>query len=239
MGLQPVSLDSPNAMSVVDGATIERRIRISRPDEERGRCKGSRAWDPRKDFSQCMPQPTTLSTSSAISPQQERTEPSGNRPCRRGVKSSLPREPDVPGDLLRAIFSNVTEPVKGIGFRSLTEALDTTTAQGRLVFHIFGALAEFERSLIRERTQAGLAAARRIGRTGGRPPKLTDDDIGCEGDARQSRHRRHPNRASPRRLSRDALSVHPRRANSEYLRRLKAFALTQKPDASGVYGGCC
>jgi DNA invertase Pin-like site-specific DNA recombinase len=63
--------------------------------------------------------------------------------------------------------------VRGIGFRSLTEALDTTTAQGRLVFHMFGALAEFERSLIRERTQAGLAAARRAGR----PPKLTDDDI--------------------------------------------------------------
>jgi DNA invertase Pin-like site-specific DNA recombinase len=51
--------------------------------------------------------------------------------------------------------------VRGIGFRSLTEALDTTTAQGRLVFHMFAALAEFERSLIRERTQAGLAAARR------------------------------------------------------------------------------
>jgi len=67
--------------------------------------------------------------------------------------------------------------VRGIGFRSLNEALDTTTAQGRLVFHMFGALAEFERSLIRERTQAGLAAARRAGRTGGRPPKLTDDDI--------------------------------------------------------------
>ncbi len=67
--------------------------------------------------------------------------------------------------------------LKGIGFRSLTEALDTTTAQGWLVFHMFGALAEFERSLIRERTQAGLAAARRAGRTGGRPPKLTDDDI--------------------------------------------------------------
>jgi len=67
--------------------------------------------------------------------------------------------------------------LRNIGFRSLTEALDTTTAQGRLVFHMFGALAEFERSLIRERTQAGLAAARRIGRTGGRPPKLTDDDI--------------------------------------------------------------
>ena len=67
--------------------------------------------------------------------------------------------------------------VRNIGFRSLTEALDTTTAQGRLVFHMFGALAEFERSLIRERTQAGLAAARRVGRTGGRPPKLTDDDV--------------------------------------------------------------
>ena len=67
--------------------------------------------------------------------------------------------------------------VRGIGFRSLTEALDTTTAQGRLVFHMFGALAEFERSLIRERTQAGLSAAKRAGRTGGRPPKLTDEDI--------------------------------------------------------------
>ena len=67
--------------------------------------------------------------------------------------------------------------LRNIGFRSLTEALDTTTAQGRLVFRMFGALAEFERSLIRERTRAGLAAARRIGRTGGRPPKLTDDDI--------------------------------------------------------------
>jgi Resolvase, N terminal domain/Helix-turn-helix domain of resolvase len=65
--------------------------------------------------------------------------------------------------------------VRGIGFRSLTGALDTTTAQGRLVFHMFSALAEFERSLIRERTQAGLAAARRAGRTGGRPPKLTDE----------------------------------------------------------------
>jgi DNA invertase Pin-like site-specific DNA recombinase len=50
--------------------------------------------------------------------------------------------------------------LRGIGFRSLTEALDTTTAQERVVFHMFGALAEFERSLIREHTQAGLAAAR-------------------------------------------------------------------------------
>jgi DNA invertase Pin-like site-specific DNA recombinase len=66
---------------------------------------------------------------------------------------------------------------RGIGFRSLTEALDTTTAQGRLVFHMFSALAEFERSLILERTRAGLAAARRRGLTGGRPPKLSAEDI--------------------------------------------------------------
>jgi hypothetical protein len=106
--------------------------------------------------------------------------------------------------------------MRGIGFRSLTEALDTTTAQRRLVFHMFGALAEFERSLIRERTQAGLAAARRAGRTGGRPPKLTDEDIEAAKAAGKSRHRRDANRAPPRRLSGNALSVHPRRANREY-----------------------
>src|SRR5271166_6861586 len=81
MGLQPVSLDSQNAMNAVDGATIERRIRINRPDDENTRCKVSRAWGPRRDFSQCMQQPTTPSASSAISPQQERTEPSGHRQC--------------------------------------------------------------------------------------------------------------------------------------------------------------
>ena len=67
--------------------------------------------------------------------------------------------------------------LRGIGFRSVTEAIDTTTAQGVLVFHMFSALAEFERALIRERTRAGLAAAKRQGRTGGRPPKLSDDDL--------------------------------------------------------------
>jgi DNA invertase Pin-like site-specific DNA recombinase len=66
---------------------------------------------------------------------------------------------------------------KGIGFRSLTEAIDTTTAGGKLTFHIFAALAEFERSIIRERTRAGLDAARARGRVGGRPPSLTDKDI--------------------------------------------------------------
>jgi DNA invertase Pin-like site-specific DNA recombinase len=67
--------------------------------------------------------------------------------------------------------------LRGVGFRSVTEAIDTTTAQGVLVFHMFSALAEFERALIRERTRAGLAAAKRAGRTGGRPAKLTEDDL--------------------------------------------------------------
>ena len=58
---------------------------------------------------------------------------------------------------------------RGIGFRSLQENIDTTTSGGKLVFHVFGALAEFERGLIRERTNAGLAAARARGRGGGRP----------------------------------------------------------------------
>src|SRR5512144_968273 len=61
---------------------------------------------------------------------------------------------------------------RGIGFRSLQEQIDTTTSGGKLVFHVFGALAEFERDLIRERTQAGLIAARARGRRGGRPKAL-------------------------------------------------------------------
>lgn len=66
---------------------------------------------------------------------------------------------------------------RDIGLRSLTEAIDTTTPGGRLIFHIFGALAEFERGVIRERTRAGLDAARARGRVGGRPPALSVDDI--------------------------------------------------------------
>ena len=63
----------------------------------------------------------------------------------------------------------------GAGFRSLTEAIDTTTPAGRMMMQMVGAFAEFEREMIRERTQAGLKAARDQGRVGGRPPKLTPD----------------------------------------------------------------
>lgn len=66
---------------------------------------------------------------------------------------------------------------RGVGFRSLHENIDTTTSTGRLTFHVFAALAEFERDLIRERTVAGLAAARARGRKGGRKPSLTPKKV--------------------------------------------------------------
>jgi DNA invertase Pin-like site-specific DNA recombinase len=74
------------------------------------------------------------------------------------------------GRSLKHLIETITSlDERGIGFQSVTENIDTTTSTGKLVFHIFGALAEFERNLIRDRTQAGLAAARARGRHGGRP----------------------------------------------------------------------
>jgi DNA invertase Pin-like site-specific DNA recombinase len=66
---------------------------------------------------------------------------------------------------------------KGVGFASVQESIDTTTPGGKLVFHVFGALAEFERELIRERTNAGLKAARARGKKGGRKEKLTPQQV--------------------------------------------------------------
>ncbi|MDV7213845.1 recombinase family protein [Azotobacter beijerinckii] len=66
---------------------------------------------------------------------------------------------------------------KQVAFRSLTEGMDTTTASGELLFHVFGALAQFERALIRERVVAGLASARRRGRVGGRPPAIVGEKL--------------------------------------------------------------
>ena len=66
---------------------------------------------------------------------------------------------------------------RGVGFLSLTESIDTTTSGGRLIFHVFGALGQFERDLIRERTKAGLIAAAARGRKGGRKPVVTADKL--------------------------------------------------------------
>ena len=66
---------------------------------------------------------------------------------------------------------------RGVGFRSLTEQMDTTTPHGEFLFNLFGSLAQYERALIQERVNAGLAAARSRGRTGGRPPTLAGERL--------------------------------------------------------------
>jgi DNA invertase Pin-like site-specific DNA recombinase len=82
------------------------------------------------------------------------------------------------GRSLPHLLTTITDLKKrGIAFRSLTEQMDTTTPQGEFLFHVFGALAQFERSLIQERVQAGLAAARRRGRRGGRPTAVDAEKL--------------------------------------------------------------
>lgn len=113
---------------------------------------------------------------------------SGAKTDRPGLTAALAhlREGDVLvvwkldrlGRSLRHLVDTVTAlEARGIGLRSLTEAIDTTTPGGRLIFHVFGALGQFERDLIRERTRAGLDAAAARGRKGGRRPVLTAEKI--------------------------------------------------------------
>jgi DNA invertase Pin-like site-specific DNA recombinase len=113
---------------------------------------------------------------------------SGARADRVGLQAALNyvRDGDVLivwkldrlGRSLPHLIETVTSLAKrGVGFRSITEAIDTTTSGGRLVFHLFGALGQFERDLIQERTRAGLAAAAARGRKGGRKPVVTDDKL--------------------------------------------------------------
>jgi DNA invertase Pin-like site-specific DNA recombinase len=113
---------------------------------------------------------------------------SGARANRAGLQAALAyvREGDVLivwkldrlGRSLPHLIETVTSLAKrGVGFRSLTEAIDTTTPGGRLVFHLFGALGQFERDLIQERTRAGLVAAAARGRKGGRKPVVTGEKL--------------------------------------------------------------
>lgn len=82
------------------------------------------------------------------------------------------------GRSLKHLVEVVTElEHRGVGFKSLQENIDTTTPGGRLVFHVFAALAEFERDLIRDRTKAGLEAARARGRRGGRPRSMSKEKV--------------------------------------------------------------
>jgi DNA invertase Pin-like site-specific DNA recombinase len=113
---------------------------------------------------------------------------SGARTDRPGLQRALDyvREGDVlvvwKLDRLGRSLAHLIEVVtaleqRGVGFRSITEAIDTTTPGGRLVFHLFGALGQFERDLIRERTRAGLTAAATRGRKGGRKPVIDADKM--------------------------------------------------------------
>jgi len=113
---------------------------------------------------------------------------SGARADRPGLTAALGfvREGDVlvvwKLDRLGRSLPHLIETVtalegRGVGFRSLTEAIDTTTPGGRLIFHIFGALGQFERDLIRERTRASLDAAVARGRRGGRRPVVTEEKL--------------------------------------------------------------
>ena len=113
---------------------------------------------------------------------------SGARSDRPGLRQALDyvREGDVlvvwKLDRLGRSLAHLIETVaaleqRGVGFRSITEAIDSTTPSGRLVFHLFGALGQFERDLIRERTRAGLVAAAARGRKGGRKPVVTEEKL--------------------------------------------------------------
>jgi len=86
---------------------------------------------------------------------------------------------------------------RGAGFRSLAEDIDTTTPAGRLVFHVFASIAQFERERISERTREGLRAARKRGRVGGRPPALT---IPQKAEVRRMRDNEHRSIAEIARL---------------------------------------
>ena len=112
-------------------------------------------------------------------------ELSGAKAARPGLKQAMDslREEDVLVvwrlDRLGRSLRNLLELVeklkeRKVGFRSIQESMDTSTSGGNLIFQVFGALAEFERNIIRDRTNAGLAAARARGRTGGRPKKLDE-----------------------------------------------------------------
>jgi DNA invertase Pin-like site-specific DNA recombinase len=96
----------------------------------------------------------------------------------RGGDTLIVWKLDRLGRSLKDLITRITElNDRKIGFKSLTEQIDTTTSGGKLIFHIFGALAEFERDIIRERTNAGLEAARARGKRGGRPKALSPEKI--------------------------------------------------------------
>ena len=125
-------------------------------------------------------QPTSIGSTSTTPPAPSSHDQRSTRCCsqlRPGDVVVIWRL-DRLGRSLRHLIDLVADlEQRGVGLRSLTESIDTSTPGGKLIFHVFGALAEFERELIRERTQAGLAAARARGRVGGRPTVWTPEKL--------------------------------------------------------------
>jgi DNA invertase Pin-like site-specific DNA recombinase len=131
---------------------------------------------------------------------------------------------------------------QGIGFRVLQEAIDTTTPTGELIFHIFGALAEFERALIRLRTRAGLVAARAQGRKGGRPRKFTAEQerqiaVAMSNRATTMAELRNLFKASDTTLRRIAAKHQEGVVNLLPIDRINEHGGTRLPGASVLCGG--
>jgi hypothetical protein len=131
---------------------------------------------------------------------------------------------------------------QGIGFRVLQEAIDTTTPTGELIFHIFGALAEFERALIRLRTRAGLFAARAQGRKGGRPRKFTAEQerqiaVAMSNRATTMAELRNLFKASDTTLRRIAVKHQEGVVNLLPIDRINEHEGTRRPGASVFCGG--
>lgn len=123
--------------------------------------------------------------------------------------------------LIETVNGLEAREARGVSFRSLTEAIDTTTPGGRLIFHIFGALGQFERDLIRERTRAGLDAAMARGRQGGRKPVVTDEKLRRANACRPGSH---GSRSCGSHQSRQDRAL--RRARSKRPRNNRRLALT-------------
>ncbi len=125
--------------------------------------------------------------------------------CRNG-DSLIVWKLDRLGRSLRHLIDTVNKlQSKGVEFVSLQESVDTTTSGGKLVFHIFGALAEFEREMIRERTKAGLKAARARGRMNGRPKKLSNQQIAIAKKLKEDKETNITERTNTMNVSRSTL----------------------------------
>src|SRR4051794_10865231 len=139
----------------------------------------ARGWVRRHNRVSAMTTTTVSATGrQATSSQNTAPRPDHNTPTATSPQPRHTRTLDRLGRSLVHLIDTIRDLQEhGVGFRSLQEQLDTTTSGGKLIFHVFGALAEFERDLVKERTHAGLQAARARGRLFGRPRALSPQQV--------------------------------------------------------------